>query len=163
MRAWLMVCVVVVFAPVGAGVARADVAPPDACTSPGQPCQTAGARYDQGGICMTTVCTKYMPSADGGGTTMRYDCNRCQVSDAGVTTGTGGATATGGSQGAGGSTGTGGAGIPPNCCGVPGGTGCAVAPRDGDRAGLGGLGLLAAVGLTVFLRRRARSTKHAAD
>ncbi|HXU60451.1 MAG TPA: hypothetical protein VN962_02030 [Polyangia bacterium] len=149
MRAWLVVCLVLVFAAVGAGVARADIPPPDACSAPGQPCQTAGPGYDQAGVCTTSLCTKYMPSPDGGGTTMRYNCNLCAVSDAGVTTGTGG-----GGQATGGSTGTGGARIPPNCCSVVGG--CAVAPRDAGRGGLGVIGLLAALGLTVFLRRRAR-------
>lgn len=155
MRAWLIVSLVVVFAALGVGAARADIAPPDACTSPGQPCQTAGAQYDQAGICTTTLCTRYMPSTDGGGTTMRYNCNRCEISDAGVSTGAGG-----GGEATGGSPGTGGSKVPPNCCSIlPGG--CAIAPSDAD--GTGGLALLAVVGLTVLLRRRAGSTGHAAD
>jgi len=84
---------------------------------------------------------------------MRYNCNLCELSDAGVSTGTGGGQGTGGSRG------TGGAGIPPNCCSVVGGCAVGGAGRDG----LGVLGLLAAVGLTAFLRRRARATRHAAD
>jgi MYXO-CTERM domain-containing protein len=154
MRARIFVSSVVVFAAVSAGAARADIAPPDACTSPGQPCQTAGPGYDQAGVCVTALCTKYIPAADGGGTTMRYNCNLCQVSDAGVSTGTGG-----GGEATGGSPGTGGSKVPPNCCGVA--SGCAVAPGDG--AGLTGLGLLAMAATIALSRRRAGSKTHARD
>ena len=181
MRAWLLVSSVVVFVAAGAGLARADVAPPDACTAPGQPCQKAGPQYDQAGVCTTSLCTKYMPGPDGG-TTMRYNCNLCELSDAGVGGGAGGGTGgspgaggtpgTGGTPGAGGTPGTGGAGQStggspgtggaiPNCCGPS--TSCAVAPSDRGRDGLGGLALLVVVGLTLRRRRRGGSTRHAAD
>jgi MYXO-CTERM domain-containing protein len=146
MRSLLFVCSVVVLAALGSEVARADVAPPDSCTSPGQPCQAAGPQYNQAGICTTTVCTKYLPSPDGGGTTMRYDCNRCEVSDAGA--GSGGTTASGGASG--GAQGTGGF---PSCCGSAR-SGCAVAASHPDGGQLG-LALLIGVGLAVMVRRRA--------
>ena len=61
----------------GAGRARADVAPPDSCTSPGQPCQNAGPQYDSPGSCVATTCTRQVPAPDGGMMPMTYDCNRC--------------------------------------------------------------------------------------
>src|SRR3569623_1560333 len=61
----------------GAGAARAAVAPRDACTSPGQPCQVAGPNYDQPGICQTSTCLKSVPDGDGGRTTISYACNLC--------------------------------------------------------------------------------------
>jgi len=69
---------------VGANRARADVPPPDLCTSPGQPCQNAGAQYNQAGTCMATTCTKTVPDGDGGTTTMTYDCNLCRTVDGGT-------------------------------------------------------------------------------
>lgn len=71
----------------GTNRARADVPPPDLCTSPGQPCQNAGAQNNQGGTCMATTCTKTVPGADGGTTTMTYDCNVCRMTDGGTTGG----------------------------------------------------------------------------
>ena len=72
---------------VGVSPARADVPPPDLCTSPGQPCQNAGAQYNQAGTCTATTCTKTIPNADGGTTTMTYDCNLCQTTDGGTSGG----------------------------------------------------------------------------
>jgi hypothetical protein len=71
----------------GMNRARADVPPPDLCTSPGQPCQNAGAQNNQAGICMATTCMKTVPGADGGTTTMTYDCNLCRMTDGGTTGG----------------------------------------------------------------------------
>ena len=71
----------------GTNRARADVPPPDLCTSPGQPCQNAGAQNNQTGICMATTCMKTVPGADGGTTTMTYDCNLCRMTDGGMTGG----------------------------------------------------------------------------
>lgn len=71
----------------GTNRARADVPPPDLCTSPGQPCQNAGAQYNQAGTCVATTCTKTIPSGDGGTTTMTYNCSLCQTSDAGTSGG----------------------------------------------------------------------------
>lgn len=64
---------------VGIRSARADLPPPDLCTAPGQPCQNAGPKYDQAGTCAATSCTKTVPDGDGGTTTMKYDCNLCQL------------------------------------------------------------------------------------
>jgi len=71
----------------GATRAHADVPPPDLCTSPGQPCQNAGAQYNQAGTCAATTCTKMIPNGDGGMTTMTYDCNLCQTADGGTSGG----------------------------------------------------------------------------
>ena len=68
----------------GAGRARADVPPPDLCTSPGQPCQNAGAQYNSPGTCVATTCTKQVPAPDGGMMPMTYDCNLCKAPDAGT-------------------------------------------------------------------------------
>jgi hypothetical protein len=81
--AWLAILTV------GANRARADVPPPDLCTSPGQPCQNAGAQHNQAGTCMATTCTRTVPSGDGGTTTMSYDCNLCRMPDGGTTGGGG--------------------------------------------------------------------------
>lgn len=67
------------FVTLGISSARADLAPPDACTAPGQPCHNAGPQYDQAGTCTATSCTKAVPNGNGGTTTMKYDCNLCQT------------------------------------------------------------------------------------
>jgi MYXO-CTERM domain-containing protein len=69
---------------IGVNRARADVPPPDLCTSPGQPCQNAGPQNNQAGTCVATTCTKTVPTGDGGTTTMTYDCNLCRTPDAGT-------------------------------------------------------------------------------
>src|SRR5262245_19364868 len=55
--------------------ARADLAPPDHCTAPGQPCQNAGPQFNQAGTCTATTCTRQVPAPDGGMMPMSYDCN----------------------------------------------------------------------------------------
>ena len=140
-----------------AGVARADLAPPDTCTSPGQPCQNAGSQYDQAGTCASTTCTKSVRGPDGGLTPMTYACNVCQPSGAGGNAGAsghpGGSTGTGGAAGAsgqtGGSTGTGGAATSTS----GGSSGCAIA---GGGADPGAGGLLALIGLGLVIARRRR-------
>jgi hypothetical protein len=92
--------------------ARADIAPRDACTAPGQPCNTAGPTFDQPGICTATTCTRSVP------TPMTYACNLCQV----ASSGTGGAA--GGSGGADGG-GGGGGGAPAAATGGSAGGGVA--------------------------------------
>jgi MYXO-CTERM domain-containing protein len=82
--AFLLIAVSIAIVSVGANRARADVPPPDLCTSPGQPCQNAGAQYNQAGTCMATTCTKTVPDGDGGTTTMTYDCNLCRTVDGGT-------------------------------------------------------------------------------
>lgn len=85
--AFLSVAVWLATVAVGANRARADVPPPDLCTSPGQPCQNAGAQYNQAGTCAATTCTKTVPNGDGGTTTMTYDCNLCRTVDGGTSGG----------------------------------------------------------------------------
>ena len=143
----------------GGGVARADIAPPDSCSSPGQPCQNAGTGYNQAGSCVATTCTKQVRSSDGGLTPMTYSCDVCQASGASGSggTGTGGSgpggssgTGTGGS-GPGGSSGTGTGGAPSHSS--SGSSGCTVAGNagGGDAASMIALGLL---GLALGSRRR---------
>jgi uncharacterized protein (TIGR03382 family) len=156
----------------GGGVARADIAPPDSCSSPGQPCQNAGTGYNQAGSCVATTCTKQVRSSDGGLTPMTYSCDVCQASGAAGSggTGTGGSgpggssgTGTGGSgpggssgtgtggSGPGGSSGTGTGGAPSHSS--SGSSGCTVAGNagGGDAASMIALGLL---GLALGSRRR---------
>jgi MYXO-CTERM domain-containing protein len=77
---------------VGVNRARADVPPPDLCTSPGQSCQNAGAQHNQAGTCVATTCMKTVPDDDGGTMTMTYDCNLCRTPDGGTSGGGGGSS-----------------------------------------------------------------------
>ena len=180
----LSVAVVVLLAAGGATPARADVAPADICTSPGQPCQNAGAITGPGhpGTCVATTCTKSVRQPDGGFTSMTYDCNRCEAPDGGTAeadgaagagggtagaaggtagaTGAAGATATGGTIGTGGVPGTGGS----PATGATGGhgakpptssSGCALAGSPSGR-GVGVVALALALAAT-FIRRRRRT------
>jgi MYXO-CTERM domain-containing protein len=128
------VAAVVATLAVGDGVARADIAPPDSCSSPGQPCQNAGSAYNEAGSCVATTCTKQVRTADGGLSPMTYSCNLCQIPGSGGSggTGTGGST----SHSSGGSS-----------------SGCAVAGKrgGGDATAVVALGL---VGLALVSRRR---------
>src|SRR4051812_47323662 len=63
----------------GAAPARADIAPPDACTSPGQPCSNVMTLAS--GTCTTATCSRVVPDGDGGTTTMSYTCMRCVPTD----------------------------------------------------------------------------------
>ena len=132
---------------IGDGAARADLAPPDSCSSPGQPCQNAGAAYNQAGSCVATTCTKQVRSSDGGLTPMTYSCNACELSGA---AGSGGA-ATGSGGVATGSGGSGTGGTPSHTSG--GSSGCAVGGKagGGDLTAVIALGL---VGLALISRRR---------
>jgi len=85
--AFLLVAMSLATVTFGASRARADVPPPDLCTSPDQPCQNAGAQHNQAGTCMATTCTKTLPNGDGGFTTMTYDCNLCRTVDGGTSGG----------------------------------------------------------------------------
>lgn len=158
MRTFSFVAVFVVSIAWTAGSARADLLPPDACTSPGQPCQVAGPHYDQAGTCQATTCTKGLPDGQGGVTTTTYACNLCVADGAGGISGAAGA----GGHGTGGSAGGGAAGAGGNAAGGAGGqrpgpgpknepskSGCTVAggASDLDLAALLLLGL-------AFLRRR---------
>src|SRR5207248_514623 len=128
---------------IGAVHARADLAPPDACTAPGQPCQNGGDQHNQPGTCVVTTCTKQVPTADGGLMPMTYDCDRCfAVLDGGNGGGTGGASSGGGS-GTGGSSKT-----------SSGSSGCAVAPAGGERTHAAGMILLFAALMLAVARRR---------
>jgi MYXO-CTERM domain-containing protein len=144
MKPSLSVLVLSLVLGVGAGVARADLAPPDSCSSPGQPCQNAGAAYNQSGTCTAATCQRSVPNADGGLTSMSYACDVCQA----MGTGGGSGTGTGGSTGA--------AGAPAHTGG--GSSGCAVAPGRPDGSGPGGVAVLVAIGLAAAFRRRHAST-----
>jgi hypothetical protein len=136
--------------------ALADIAPPDSCTAPGQPCNNAGASSNQPGVCTMTTCSRSMPGPDGGLVAMPYDCDRCHVTptvDAGTDAA---ASGTGGADGAGAdaAASTGGAsGAPDAGAGTrTSGSGCAVAPAASSPAITLGwsLGLVA----ILTLRRR---------
>lgn len=116
----------------GAGRARADVAPPDSCTSPGQPCQNAGPQFDGAGTCVAGTCTKQVPAPDGGTMSMTYDCNRCTANGGAGGSGTG-ATSGSSSQS----------------------SGCALAPTGGDKNGAAPAVLLIAT--LAFIARRRRT------
>jgi len=137
------IAVVVAALAIGATRARADLAPPDSCTAPGQPCMTAGPQFDAAGTCVAMTCTRQVPAPDGGTTSMTYDCNRCTAGGAG---GSGGVTGTGGASG-----GAGGSTSQP----VSESSGCAVAPERGDAGSLGEtLSLSIIAGLMLLAARR---------
>jgi MYXO-CTERM domain-containing protein len=175
----------VVIAASGVTPARADVPPADTCTSPGQPCQNAGAVNGPGqpGTCVEATCTKYL-FHDGGLTPMTYTCHRCEAPDGGTAGGDGtagaaggtagaaggsagaaggaaGATATGGTSGTGGTTGSGGSAATGGATGTAGkagggsSAGCAVAGSPTHPARAAGALSLAL--LTILLARRRRS------
>src|SRR5689334_9872357 len=85
--AFLFIAASLAIVTLGATRARADVPPPDLCTSPGQPCQNAGPQNNQAGTCTATTCMKTIPDGDGGTTTMTYDCSLCRTVDGGTTGG----------------------------------------------------------------------------
>lgn len=58
------------------GRSRADVAPPDSCSSVGAACSNAGASANGAGLCSATKCQRATPSGP-----MEYDCNRCLTAD----------------------------------------------------------------------------------
>jgi hypothetical protein len=109
-------------------VARADVPPIDACTSPGASCENAGPGGNLPGICTVDTCTRPIgpPSAAGaaGSDVISYECLRCKkgsLGEAGAggthgeagsgnVGGEGGVTGAGGTSGEGGANGEGGAG-----------------------------------------------------
>jgi hypothetical protein len=122
--AFLSVAAWLATAAVGANRARADVPPPDLCTSPGQPCQNAGAQYNQAGTCVATTCTKTAPTGDGGTTTVSYDCDLCRKVD-------------GGTSGGGGSS-----------------SGCAIAANGPPGAAEGSARVLALIGIVLGRKRR---------
>jgi hypothetical protein len=149
-----LVFVAMVVLTLGAGFARADLAPPDSCSSPGQPCQTAGAQYDQAGTCVATTCSRLVHAADGGTTPLSYACDLCQVPGGGGGAGNAGNTGNTGSSG--GSNGTGAAGSAGKTSG--GSSGCAVAGRaNANREGAEAALLLVLAGLAAARGRRRTS------
>jgi hypothetical protein len=78
MRALTGTLLLVATVAIDAGFARADLLPPDLCSSPGQPCQNAGPQRDQAGTCTATTCTRSVLGGDGTVTSMSYDCTLCQ-------------------------------------------------------------------------------------
>jgi hypothetical protein len=137
----------------GAAPARADIASPDACTSPNQPC--SNAMTSESGICTAATCTRVVPDSDGGTTTMSYACLRCLPRETGGG-GDGGRSSAGGARGAdnaggagGTTTGTGGASPNPP---KKEADGCSIAPQAGGSDGR--LTAAVSVGLLALVRRR---------
>jgi hypothetical protein len=93
---------------VGSSQARADVAPPQGCTAPGQPCDNAGPAANLAGVCATSTCNKRLPSTDGSIAIMAYPCNLCQVVGVDGSAGGSGGSGSGGASTDGGSSGSGG-------------------------------------------------------
>src|SRR5262249_46561263 len=128
----------------GAGAARADVAPPDMCTSPGQPCQTAGPGHNQAGTCMPATCSRAVHT-DKGFEIDRYGCNRCEM----------GSPVTGGASGGAGGLGSSPVTTPSGAVGATPSTttgrssGCALAGR--NEAGDLGSAVFALVGFVLVL------------
>lgn len=128
------------------GPARADVAPPDSCTTLGQACNTAGPNYDEAGVCVASTCDH--PTPDG---STSYACNLCMTQDAGSSSSSGGSSGSGSSSGSSssgsGSSSGGGSGSSKSSC--------AMSPLARD--GATGFGMLA-LGLgALALGRRRRS------
>ncbi|HWA78404.1 MAG TPA: hypothetical protein VG937_38980 [Polyangiaceae bacterium] len=74
-------------------LARADIPPPDSCTTADAACSNAGPEHNQPGQCAPAKCMRARP--DG---TITYDCLRCVSSAGNGGSGNGGgATITGGS------------------------------------------------------------------
>jgi len=71
-------------------LARADVPPPDSCTTVGQACNSAGPTYDQPGTCVTSTCRRATPDGP-----VEYECARCIAGSGagGAGPGAGGASA----------------------------------------------------------------------
>ena len=156
MRSMLFVLLLVAAVAFGESVARADLAPPDSCSSPGQPCQNAGASNDQAGTCVATTCTKQVRGADGGLTPMTYSCNACQLTGAAGNSGAGGSSGAAGNSGAGGSSGGTGAGGAPTKT-SSGSSGCSVVGETGAGPGSEALFGLVVAGLAVARPRRRTS------
>lgn len=70
-----LMCAASVFA---ASAARADIPPPDVCTTEAAACHNAGESYDKDGLCTKTTCSR--GSASGQVTT--YECLKCEASAA---------------------------------------------------------------------------------
>ena len=62
-------------------LARADVAPPDSCTTAGTACANAGTTYDHAGVCTAMTCSRATPNGP-----MDYACTRCTITTADMTT-----------------------------------------------------------------------------
>jgi hypothetical protein len=109
------------------GQAWGDIAPPQTCTAPGQPCGNAGPRGTDPGVCTTSTCQRGRP-VDGGIQITSYQCNLCAPSG------------TGGSNGDGGSGGSGSGGVPGTGGSHAGGSGGGVPGTGGSHTGGSGTG-----------------------
>jgi hypothetical protein len=156
----------------GAVEARADVAPANTCTGPGQSCANAPPDYKTAGTCKASTCYRSLPAPDGGRQSMPYDCTLCEASNGNAGAGGGGAGAAGsagtgaggagtaGSAGAGGGTAAGGAsaagsaGATSAASNDESGCNCVVSPARGGSV-MAGL-MLAAGAVALFFERRAR-------
>jgi hypothetical protein len=133
--------------------ARADVPPPDACTTAGSECSNAGDDFDEPGTCFLRTCTKGPPGEE-----VEYECLRCEKPGEGG----GGAGGAGGSAngeggekaGPGGAATTGGSSpTPPKDDDDDDDDGCSVS-YVGTEHGLAGLMLFLGVALLRRGRRR---------
>jgi MYXO-CTERM domain-containing protein len=126
-------------------LARADVAPPDACNGAvGTACDVAGSSYDEPGICVNAMCAR--PTPDG---SVDSPCVLCQLVDAGAsdaaTPADGGSTSGSSSGSTGSSSGSSSSSSSKSSC--------ALSPTTRD--GATGLGMLAlGVGALAWSRRR---------
>lgn len=147
-RTLVALTVLVIASGVAGRNARADLAPPDMCTAPGQPCLNAPPTYNVSGTCVATTCTRNVPT-DGGMMSMTYDCNRCKApSDGGG--GSGGASGTGGAGG--------GTDAANDGKGTKENSGCSIAPG-ADRLTDGLATLALAAGFGAAARRRRQSQR----
>lgn len=58
------------------GLTRADVPPPNACHTAGEPCHTAGPGFASEGICTKTTCSKPFPEPT------EWECTLCMEGEA---------------------------------------------------------------------------------
>ncbi|XXT21254.1 hypothetical protein WME94_06780 [Sorangium sp. So ce429] len=138
-------------APLLAAPARADIAPPDTCDTPGSSCSNAGPAADEPGTCTTQKCQRAVPDPDGGVTTVEYDCNRCTAAGGGSTsTGSAGTGSAGTGSAGTGSAGTGSAGTD---TAASDDAGCATSSTAPGGA-MAGLMLLSGAAALVAARRR---------
>ncbi len=131
--------------------ARADVPPPDSCTTAGQPCKTAGDKLDQAGTCTAMKCKKMLPSK-GGLNAIEYDCNKCVA--------TAGAAAASGAKPASAATSASAAPAPAPAAPVDGSkTGCSVSAQLGSGSSGGFAAACALVAACALLGGRRRPTR----
>lgn len=138
-----------------ATAARADIPPPDGCTTKDAACNNAPG--NQPGTCLDAQCVRSTPDGP-----VTYDCLRCKANGgAGGTSGTGGVNTTGaisgtgaadsgGSSNSGGKAASGSAGAPK----ADSDGGCALGRLGGGEGGLAALMVALGLGALLVSRRR---------